>query len=147
MLRVSRLTDYALVLLTRLAQCGDRPQTAQALAAATHLHLPMTSKSLKKLCQEGLVSSRRGQQGGYTLARKPADISIVEIVESMEGPIALAPCESGELLCDIHRSCQIRPHWHLINSRLRAELAQLSLAELCQPPRRDLPPTLVALNA
>ncbi len=140
MLRVSRLTDYALVLLTRLAGCGDAPQSAQALAQATRLQPPMVSKALKQLCQSGWISSIRGSKGGYVLTRDAAQIAVLDVVEAFEGPIVLAQCESQDGACTLHESCRLRPHWQLINNRLRRELAALSVAELSQPPRiADLP--------
>ncbi len=137
MLRVSRLTDYALVLLTQLAQNSAEAVSAQTLATDTRLHVPMASKALKALSRAGWVESQRGQQGGYRLSRPATDIRILEVVELFEGPIALAPCQTRDGDCELQQSCQMRPHWHLINSRLRGELEKLTVAELAQPPRRE----------
>ncbi len=137
MLRVSRLTDYALVLLTQLAQNTSESVSAQTLATDTRLHLPMASKALKALSRAGWVESQRGQQGGYRLSRPANDIPILAVVELFEGPIALAPCQTEDVGCELQQSCQMRPHWHLINTRLRGELEKLSVAELTRPPRRE----------
>lgn len=137
MLRVSRLTDYAILLLTQLAKTPAEAVSAQTLASDTRLHLPMASKALKALSRAGWVESQRGQQGGYRLSRTADDICILEVVELFEGPIALAPCQTQEKGCELHQNCHMQPHWSVINSRLRGELQKLSIAELTHPPRRE----------
>nr|MBV6628645.1 SUF system Fe-S cluster assembly regulator [Oceanococcus sp. HetDA_MAG_MS8] len=134
MLRVAKLTDYALVLLTHLAECEQSAVSAQALAERSQLHLPMASKALKRLAQAGVIVSTRGSQGGYSLAKPAAATRVLDVVECMEGPLGIAPCTSADHDCELLSHCGLRPHWAVINHRIRAELARLSIADLCRPP-------------
>lgn len=133
MLRMSRVTDYGLVLLTHLA-AGDpaRVHNARELAESAHLPLPMVSKILKALAREGFLASHRGVKGGYTLARLPADVSVVEVIDALEGPIALTECGSGS--CEREASCRVRAPWQRINKVVRQSLEDVRLADLVGPP-------------
>ncbi|MEO7935451.1 MAG: SUF system Fe-S cluster assembly regulator, partial [Dokdonella sp.] len=92
MLRVSKLTDYATVVMTCLAESGDEVLSAQWLAERSRLEVPTVSKVLKQLAGAGLVDSWRGVNGGYRLAREPKAISVADIVTAMEGPIGMTEC-------------------------------------------------------
>ena len=92
MIRITKQTDYGIVLLTYLAGHTERLFNAPELAAETHLPLPMVSKILKVLTREGMLASHRGVKGGYSLARLPEEISMAEIIAALEGPIALTEC-------------------------------------------------------
>ncbi len=132
MLKLSKQTDYATVLLSHMASTPERVCNVSELARATHVSAPMASKTLKILAREGLVESERGASGGYRLSRAPASISIADIVRAIEGPIALTQC-SSHAGCSLQSHCQIRPHWQVINSTIINSLKQLSLAELQGP--------------
>ncbi len=132
MLRLSKQTDYATVLLSHMANTPSRVCNVTELAQATHVSAPMASKTLKILAREGLIKSERGASGGYRLAREPSSISIADIVRAIEGPIALTQCSSHEG-CSLQSHCQIRPHWQVINTTIVNSLKQLSLAELQGP--------------
>lgn len=134
MLRVSKLTDYATVVMTCLVASGDEVQSAQCLAERAHLEAPTVSKLLKQLAQAGLVVSARGINGGYRLARAPERISIAEIVTAMEGPIGMTECSVHAGLCDHESHCGVRVNWQHINHAIAGALASVTLADMIKPP-------------
>jgi FeS assembly SUF system regulator len=130
---MSRITDYGIVLLTHLAADGEaRLHTARELAESAHLPLPVVSKILKVLTREGFLASHRGVKGGYSLARSPAAISVVEVIDALEGPIALTECGSGS--CEQEARCVVRAPWQRINRVVRRSLEDVRLADLISPP-------------
>jgi FeS assembly SUF system regulator len=139
MLRMSRLTDYATVLLATLAGDPQRVQTAASLAEQTHIAAPTVSKLLKQLHRAGLVTSTRGLHGGYQLARPAAQISAAAILDALEGPVALTDCAAGQGQCDIEESCRVGRVWQRLNLAIRRALYEVSLAQLAgldAPPAR-----------
>ncbi len=130
MLRISRLTDYATVVLATLAQEPDRVQTATALAEHTRIALPTVSKLLKQLQRANLVTSTRGLHGGYQLARPAAQISAADILDALEGPVALTDCAAGEGHCDIEGNCRVGRVWQRLNLAIRRSLQEVTLAQL-----------------
>ena len=130
MLRISRLTDYATVLLAALASEPQRVQTAASLAEQTHIAAPTVSKLLKQLQRSGLVASTRGQHGGYQLARPAAQISAAEILDALEGPVALTDCSAGHGQCEIEETCRVGRVWQRLNLAIRRALYDVSLAQL-----------------
>ncbi len=139
MLRISRLTDYATVLLAALASEPQRVQTAASLAEQTHIAAPTVSKLLKQLHRAGLVSSTRGLHGGYQLARPAAQISAAAILDALEGPVALTDCSAGHGQCEIEESCRVGRVWQRLNLAIRRALYDVSLAQLAgldAPPAR-----------
>jgi FeS assembly SUF system regulator len=144
MIRMTKQTDYGFVLLTRLAAAPERVVNAPELAEETRLPLPMVSKILKLLARGGLVRSQRGVKGGYALARHPEQITAAEIVQALEGPVALTVCIDGTPgECGIEHFCQVRGHWQRINVEIEAALARIPLAELAGPTGR---PELVRIG-
>jgi FeS assembly SUF system regulator len=131
MLRISRLTDYATVILAALAQAPGRLQTAACLAEQTKLALPTVSKLLKQLQRTGLVTSTRGLHGGYQLARPAAEISAGDILDALEGPFAITDCASGHHgHCELEKSCRVSHAWQRLNLTIRRSLNEVSLAQL-----------------
>jgi FeS assembly SUF system regulator len=139
MLRISKLTDYGTVVMTYLKRESDRLHAASEIAGAIGLAAPTVSKILKQLAREGLVTSHRGAKGGYTLARRPETISMVEIIDALEGPVGLTECGSSPGLCLQESACSIRTNWQRINGAVRAALAGVSLAEMAEPELGSLP--------
>ena len=133
MLRVTRLTDYATLLLTALAATPDAVHSATALAERTRLELTTVSKVLKLLAQRELVIGFRGVNGGYRLARAPEDVSLFEIVESIEGPIELTECSSDHSRCEYQPWCGVSPHWRQINDIVADALRNVSLRQMLGP--------------
>ena len=148
MLRVSKLTDYATVIMTALAESCDSVLSAQDIAARAHLELPTVSKLLKQLGHAGLVESFRGVNGGYRLAHEPAHITIAQIVTAMEGPIGMTECSAQVGLCDHESHCGVRVNWQRINQAIAHALASVTLADMLKPaPRkRATIPLQVALT-
>jgi FeS assembly SUF system regulator len=130
MLRISRLTDYATVLLAALADEPARVQTATALAEQTHIAAPTVSKLLKQLQRAGLVTSTRGLHGGYQLSRPATQISAAAILDALEGPVALTDCAAGHGNCEIEESCRVSRVWQRLNLAMRRALYDVSLAQL-----------------
>lgn len=138
MIRITKQTDYGIVLLTYLAAHPDRSFNAPELAAEARLPLPMVSKILKLLAKEALLVSHRGVKGGYSLSRTPGEISMAEIVAALEGPIAITECVSVDSDCTHEALCPARGNWHRINEAVRAALEGISLAEMTLPKRQEL---------
>lgn len=138
MVRISRLTDYGIVLLSHLAGAPARAQSAAELALELQLPLPTVSKLLGMLSKAGLLESHRGSKGGYSLATAPEKVSIARVVEALEGPVALTMC-SGDLPgdCEYQSLCPLPGHWKKINGAIRDALEAISLADVGAPtPRR-----------
>lgn len=148
MLRVSKLTDYATVVMTVLAEDGRTVVSAQTLAERVRLELPTVAKLLKQLGHAGLVESFRGVNGGYRLAHAPEAISVAQIVTAIEGPIGMTECSVHAGLCNHERHCGVRGNWQRINQAIEHALASVTLADMLRPadPRRGMPvPLRVAL--
>src|SRR5690348_18151914 len=122
MLRISRLTDYATVLLASLASEPQRVQTAASLAEQTRIAAPTVSKLLKQLQRAGLVTSTRGLHGGYQLARPASQISAAQILDALEGLLAVADCAAGHGHCDIERTSNVSHVWQRLNLAIRRSL-------------------------
>lgn len=133
MLRISKLTDYATVLLAVLARQPEARVSASQLAEMTKLETPTVAKVLKTLAQGGLVVSVRGVNGGYQLASPPEEVSVAEIVQAMEGPIALTECGLETGLCSYESKCSLRGNWQRIGQAVEEALSALSLADLARP--------------
>jgi len=146
-LRVSKLTDYATVIMTVLADAAD-VLSAQDVAVRARLELPTVSKLLKQLAHAELVESFRGVNGGYRLARDPQQITIAQIVTAMEGPIGMTECSAQVGLCDHESHCGVRVNWQRINQAIAQALASVTLADMLKPaPRkRAAIPLQVALT-
>jgi len=133
MLRVTKLTDYATVVLTVLAARDGQVLSASELAEAAGLETPTVAKLLKPLAQAGLVTGLRGVNGGYRLAHPAAEISLIQIVEAMEGPLAITDCSNDHSNCGIAHQCGVRSQWRLINDVLADALRSVTLQQMLQP--------------
>lgn len=138
MLRISKLTDYATVILADLSRSPSALRTATEVAEHTHLALPTVSKLLKTLQHAGLVSSTRGSHGGYQLARAPETITAAEILDALEGPVAITECSAQHSSCGIEHVCGVGRAWQKVNSAIRRALNDITLAQLAGLERRPL---------
>lgn len=141
MLRVAKLTDYATVVLASLAAAREDVLSAPELAERAGLEATTVSKVLKPLAQAGLVEGIRGASGGYRLARPAQQISLIEIVEAMEGPLAMTECSIDAGACGIEASCNARANWRRINDVVADALRGVSLAQMLpasRGPRRRI---------
>ena len=135
-MRLSSLADYAVVMMSAAARhCGVSGRlNATLLAEETGLPLPTVQKLVSKLSSAGLIESARGTGGGFRLSRPPVAISLADIVEAIEGPIAMTACvENGRHDCCIEERCRVKPHWNVVNGAVRGALAGVSLASLNVP--------------
>lgn len=129
-MRLSNLADYAIVTMSQAARhCGGARVSAGALAAETGLPAPTVQKLVSKLTAAGLLRSIRGAGGGLQLARPAAAITLADIIEAVEGPIALTACVDTHD-CALDASCAVRPHWPMVNEALRGALADIPLTRL-----------------
>jgi FeS assembly SUF system regulator len=135
MIRIAKLTDYAIVLLTYVARNRKRSvHAARDLATESHLPLPTVSKILKSLSRGGLLVSHRGVAGGYSLARAPGAVNLAEIIAVMEGPVALTECSTScPGLCEIEPVCPVRNNWRKINDVVVRSLENLTLLDMTEP--------------
>ncbi|MDE2560742.1 MAG: SUF system Fe-S cluster assembly regulator [Sphingomonadales bacterium] len=133
-MRLSSMADYAVVTMSAAARhCGGRRVSAAQLAEETGLPAPTVQKLVSRLSAAGLLNSTRGAHGGLKLARPAAAISVADIVEAVEGPIALAACIDHAHDCAIEDGCSLRPRWPQVNTALRSALASIALSELAAP--------------
>lgn len=142
MLRVSKLTDYATVVMTSLAEQPLAVHSAFALAECARLEQPTVSKLLKQLSQAGLVESFRGVNGGYRLARAPEQISLVDILVAIEGPFGMTECSAHSGMCNRESHCGVRGNWRRISDVIESALKNVSLADMLQPSKRPKAPAL-----
>ena len=133
MLRISKMTDYAIMVMVELYASRGEVLSAHALAEYSHLELPTVSKVLKLLVNTGLVDSYRGANGGYSLERNAQDISVAEIITAIEGPIAMTECSVEEGLCAQESICSLRGNWQRISVAVAKAMEGVSLAEMAQP--------------
>ena len=130
MLRLSKLTDYAVVVLVRLSH-EDRLTTSPALAQSTGVPEPTVAKVLKALCADGLVASQRGARGGYRLARPLAAIPVARVITAIDGPISLTACVDGATGgCEAQSTCPIRGRWDPVNDAIRTALTSITLDQM-----------------
>lgn len=143
MIKLSKLTDYAVVLLAHVAKDGGTktPYNAAALCAATSVPEPTVAKVMKALAKANIVVSQRGALGGYSLAQLPQTITIRQIIEAIDGPIAVTACAhhadcapraQAEILaaCPLSCTCPIKGHWQKVNNSLITTLDQLTLLDV-----------------
>ncbi|WP_033073779.1 SUF system Fe-S cluster assembly regulator [Sphingopyxis sp. MWB1] len=137
-MRLSNLADYAVVLMSAAArQCGAVPLSAGMLAEQTGIPAPTAQKLVSNLARAGLLVASRGSGGGVRLARPAATINIADIIEAVEGPIALTSCvDEGRHDCALEASCKVQPHWGVVNGAVRDALAGISLASLSVVPAK-----------
>lgn len=134
-MRLSSMADYSVVIMTAAARhCGGARVSAGQLAEETGLPTPTVQKLVSRLTSAGLLRSSRGVGGGLRLARPAAAITLVDIIEAVEGPIALTACiEQTRQDCTLEDCCAVRPHWPVVNQALRGALAEVSLTDLSGP--------------
>ena len=133
-MRLSSMADYAVVVMAAAARhCGGARVSAVQLAQETGLPTPTVQKLVSCLAGAGLIRSSRGAGGGLKLARPAAAISVADIVEAVEGPIALTACVDGRKQeCTLEGACTVRPHWQVVNEAMRGALAGVPLTRLAQ---------------
>ena len=144
MIRMNKLTDYGVVLLTTFAREPEQGISARELSARTGIPQPTVVKLLKTLLKAGLLVSQRGTKGGYALARRPEEVPVSEIIEALEGPLAITECNVPGT-CEHERRCPARPNWAAVNDVIHEALSKLTLAGMTRPapPRAACPAPLL----
>lgn len=142
MIRLTNLADYAVVVMAAAAREPGVKLSAARVAELTAIPAPTVAKLMGTLARGGLLTASRGVAGGFTLTREPASISVAEVVEAVDGPIALTSCAGNEVTdCAMEGHCAIRGHWPPINKAVRGALAAVSLADLVRPAAAAAPET------
>jgi len=135
MLRISKVTDYGIVLLTELARgAPGELHAARELSRSVELPLPIVSKTLKALARRGLLVSHRGAKGGFRLARDPERIAVAEVIDALEGPVGLTECSIASGECRREAICGVREPWQRINGVIVQALRQITLNDLVRAP-------------
>lgn len=149
MIRMNKLTDYGVVLLTTFARDPGQGISARELSTRTGIPQPTVVKLLKTLLKAGLLVSQRGTKGGYALAKLPEEVPVSAVIEALEGPLAITEC-SMPGTCEHERRCVARPNWAAVNDVIQAALSRLTLAEMTRPaPARpaNLSPLLPSVDS
>lgn len=139
MLKVSKLADYAIIILASLASHrNDEPKSVSIIAKESRLPEPTVSKVLKLLAKEEIVRSIRGMQGGYILVNAPENIKIIEIINAIEGPVALTACvEGAKQECDFELQCPIKGRWDQVNTAIKQALENVKLVDMLALPSQS----------
>jgi FeS assembly SUF system regulator len=169
MFRLSKITDYGIVILAHLAQnaaqnaaqdaaqaghdgrrdaVAPASQTAREVAAAVELPQPVVGKILKSLARHGVLESHRGAKGGYSLVRRPEELTVADMISALDGPLALTQCAAGPEVCELEHHCAIRNPWQVINQVVVNALSTVTLADLTNPAftRQHTPLSLLATS-
>lgn len=132
MIKLSKMTDYGVVIMSEMARKPERTMTAPDVSLYTGLPVPTAAKILRILAKSPFLNSHRGAHGGYKIAMAPKDISIAEIVRAMEGPVAVTSCvDDNGPDCTVESCCPMRGGWEKINRALNTALEEVTLADMC----------------
>ena len=148
MLKLSKKADYALMAMTHLAARPDRPSvSAREIAERYSIPVELLAKVLQRLAQAGLVGSHHGIRGGYRLSRAAATISVVQVIEAIEGPLTLTSCSASDDQCDQYAKCNVRDPLWKVKDRVIAALATCTIAELANDAHLGGEPAPVVLRS
>jgi FeS assembly SUF system regulator len=150
-IKITKLTDYGFIVLSRFAAQGSGPwQNAPDIARDTTLPLPTVSKILKLLTRKGLLLAHRGSKGGYALSRPSDTITAIDVIEALEGPVAITQCsckdDDGEV-CSLEGHCPTRSHWIGITEMIRSSLQRITLRDMVSPVASGAEQTVVTDGA
>jgi FeS assembly SUF system regulator len=150
MFRLNRLTDYAVVVMSQMAQHPGQMRNTSEISQDSNVPLPTVAKILNALSKADLVTAQRGASGGYSLSREAKAIPVSEIIQALEGPIALTACVTGATeTCDGESLCPLRGQWNKVNLAIKKALDQVSLEEIAVtalPPASPHEQALLALD-
>ena len=135
MLRITKMTDYAVLILANLALHDNKLLTAKEIASETHISLPTTQKILKKLNRKNLVISKQGASGGYSLDPETKKLSVATLLEKLDGDLSITQCSSTDDQCEVEDFCNIGNAWQMINQRVQWALNDITLGDLIHPTR------------
>ncbi len=136
MFKLSKLTDYAFVVLTHMVRVEGQQCTAQDIADKTRLPHPTVAKVLKLLAKGGVVAAQRGASGGYNLSRSPREITVEQVITAIDGPLLLTDCVDGaQHMCSHQNACAVNGRWNKVNRALSGALSSVSLYDMaCDTP-------------
>ncbi len=134
MLKISKLADYAVLIVVELSRSKDISLSATQVSEATGLQLPTVRKILKLLARASVLDAKRGADGGYILNRPPEHMNVLEIIEAMDGTMAITECCDQRGHCEV-AGCHMKPFWSQVNQHIRNTLRQLILSDVLN--RRD----------
>ena len=133
MIKISKLADYAVVVLAALATSDTRQMTASGLSSQTGLPEPTVAKVLKLLTRDNILESLRGVNGGYRLTMAPADLSIARVVVAVDGPVMVTSCVEGSGdTCSYQTHCAVKGRWNRVNDAVRSALEGITLRDMMQ---------------
>lgn len=132
MLRINKMTDYAVTLLCTMAQQPKVQFSAQQLTEMSNIALPAVSQILKKMCQNQIVISSRGPRGGYMLQHNPEQISLAQVIGIMEGPMSMTECSLGTCQCNLEDNCQFKHSWLKLSRIINHLLSNVTLIDMNQ---------------
>ena len=132
MFRMTKLSDYAIMLLTYFAREPQMQRSARDLSVQSHLPLPTVRKILKILVRGGLLDTHRGVKGGFVLTRLPEKVTMTDIIAALEGPVAITQCSGKDDRCRLEPSCPVRSNWRKINKVVYDALRGITLSEMTQ---------------
>ena len=135
MLRITKMTDYAVLILANLALHDNKLLTAKEIASEPHISLPTTQKILKKLNRKNLVISKQGASGGYSLDPETKKLSVATLLEKLDGDLSITQCSSNDDQCEVEDFCNIGNAWQMINQRVQWALNDITLGDLIHPTR------------
>lgn len=131
MMRINKITDYGIVIMTKIASMDAKgSHTAKEMSEISNIPLPTVTRLLKTLASDGMLTSQRGSQGGYSLSKSPTEISIASIIECFEGPIALIECATNECECSYEADCTTQKPWQKINESVKSALEEMKLSDM-----------------
>src|SRR5258707_3311953 len=140
MLRLSKKADYALMAMKHLAVRGDRASSsAREIAALYNIPIELMAKVLQRLVRRGLLASHQGTRGGYQLARRPAQISVADVIQAIEGPVTVTACSTNDGQCEQFSKCNVRDPLYRVRDRILAALGECTIAELAADPPTQVP--------
>ncbi len=135
MIRLNKMTDYAVVMLSHMAADDGKVVTSAQMAQESGVPLPSATKLMKQLSKAEILTSQRGAGGGYILKRPPTAITVADIVVALEGPIALTACIDGaDTSCDAMSLCAMSGHWNKVNGAIQVALESVTLADMIPTP-------------
>ena len=135
MLRITKMTDYAVLILANLALQENKLLTAKEIASETHISLPTTQKILKNLNRKNLFISKQGASGGYSLDPETKKLSVATLLEKLDGDLSITQCSSNDDQCEVEDFCNIGNAWQMINQRVQWALNDITLGDLIHPTR------------
>lgn len=133
MIKLSRMSDYAVVVLEALSRDAGTSLAATQIAQVSNLPEPTVAKVLKLMAGGGVVTSQRGANGGYMLARTPKDITVYDIVTAIEGRLGLTACvDGGDEPCALEAHCAMSGRWDIVNEAVRETFQSITLDDMMQ---------------